>query len=167
MSRMVYCGDVAIGGGAPISIQSMTNTKTSDIKSSLLQIERLQDAGCQIIRMAVPNITIRKFLIVFISCFLLNFCTLAPPCVFHNCIIVYLKYNGLCKCVNIVYFYEKNGSEFRPIHIIYYRVISLDFLLINSLILSLLRDNASPFKLCFKTKQLIPYCNAFSTLSGS
>ncbi len=55
MKKKINCGGVEIGGGAPISIQSMTNTKTADIKGSLSQIERLQEAGCQIIRMAVPD----------------------------------------------------------------------------------------------------------------
>ena len=55
MKRTVYCGDVKIGGGAPVSIQSMTNTPTADVKASLEQIARLRDAGCQIIRLAVPD----------------------------------------------------------------------------------------------------------------
>lgn len=53
--RRVYCGDVAIGGGEPVSIQSMTNTPTADVRASLEQIARLRDAGCQIIRLAVPD----------------------------------------------------------------------------------------------------------------
>ena len=48
-------GDVEIGGGAPISIQSMTNTKTDDTYSTLKQIEELANAGCEIIRLAVLN----------------------------------------------------------------------------------------------------------------
>ena len=55
MKKSVYCGDVKIGGDAGISIQSMTNTETSDVKASLDQIARLRDAGCEIIRFAVPN----------------------------------------------------------------------------------------------------------------
>ena len=55
MKRQVTCGDVKIGGGAPISIQSMTNTKTADVKGTMRQIDRLTEAGCQIIRLAVPD----------------------------------------------------------------------------------------------------------------
>ncbi|MGN0714421.1 MAG: flavodoxin-dependent (E)-4-hydroxy-3-methylbut-2-enyl-diphosphate synthase [Anaerovoracaceae bacterium] len=55
MTTQVNCGGVAIGGGAPISIQSMTNVDSRDEKALLEQIARLEDAGCQIIRMAVPD----------------------------------------------------------------------------------------------------------------
>ena len=55
MSVKVYCGDVAIGGGAPVSIQSMTNTDTRDTKALMRQIEELADAGCQIVRCAIPD----------------------------------------------------------------------------------------------------------------
>lgn len=55
MTKKVYCGDVAIGGGAPISIQSMTNTDTRNVSATLDQISRLQEAGCQIVRLAVPD----------------------------------------------------------------------------------------------------------------
>jgi len=48
-------GNVPIGGGAPVVIQSMLNTKTTDVKGSLDQIAQLKDAGCQIARLAVPN----------------------------------------------------------------------------------------------------------------
>ncbi|MBR2706149.1 MAG: flavodoxin-dependent (E)-4-hydroxy-3-methylbut-2-enyl-diphosphate synthase [Mogibacterium sp.] len=55
MSRKVYCGDVAIGGGAPVSIQSMTNTDTRDTDALVRQIWELADAGCQIVRCAIPD----------------------------------------------------------------------------------------------------------------
>jgi len=48
-------GSVQLGGGAPISIQSMTNTKTRDVKKTLEQIKQLTDAGCEIIRCSVPD----------------------------------------------------------------------------------------------------------------
>ena len=48
-------GDVAIGGGAAVSIQSMLNTRTTDVEGSLEQLRRLKAAGCQIARLAVPN----------------------------------------------------------------------------------------------------------------
>jgi (E)-4-hydroxy-3-methylbut-2-enyl-diphosphate synthase len=54
-SRQVKVGDVAIGGGAPISIQSMTTTKTSDINATLQQIASLVAAGVDIVRVAVPH----------------------------------------------------------------------------------------------------------------
>lgn len=53
--KAVMCRDVKIGGGAPISIQSMTNTLTADVKATMEQIRRLEEAGCQIVRMAVPD----------------------------------------------------------------------------------------------------------------
>ena len=56
MTKKVYCGDVAIGGGAPVSIQSMTNTDTRNVSATLDQISRLQEAGCQIVRLAVPDL---------------------------------------------------------------------------------------------------------------
>ena len=55
MKRQVLCGDVKIGGGAPISIQSMTNTHTADVAETMRQIDRLTEAGCEIIRLAVPD----------------------------------------------------------------------------------------------------------------
>jgi 4-hydroxy-3-methylbut-2-en-1-yl diphosphate synthase len=48
-------GNVPIGGGAPVAIQSMLNTKTTDVEGSLRQIKQLASAGCQIARLAVPN----------------------------------------------------------------------------------------------------------------
>ena len=55
MTRQIRVGDVLIGGGAPVAIQSMLNTKTTDIEGSLSQIHLLKAAGCQIVRLAVPN----------------------------------------------------------------------------------------------------------------
>ena len=54
-SRPVMVGKVQVGGNAPISIQSMTNTLTYEVKKTLDQIKRLQDAGCEIIRVTVEN----------------------------------------------------------------------------------------------------------------
>lgn len=54
-SKKIMVGDVAVGGGAPVSIQSMTNTDTRDVAATLEQIARLSDAGCQIIRLAIPD----------------------------------------------------------------------------------------------------------------
>ena len=56
MTKKVYCGNVAIGGGAPVSIQSMTNTDTRNVSATVDQISRLQEAGCQIVRLAVPDL---------------------------------------------------------------------------------------------------------------
>ena len=55
MTRQIRVGDVAIGGGAPVVIQSMLNTKTTDVAGSLDQIRRLKAAGCQIARLSVQN----------------------------------------------------------------------------------------------------------------
>ncbi len=55
MTRQILVGNVPIGGGAPVSIQSMLNTKTTDVAGSLHQLEQLKAAGCQIARLAVPN----------------------------------------------------------------------------------------------------------------
>ena len=55
MTRQILVGGVPIGGGAPVAIQSMLNTKTADVKGSLEQIRKLKNAGCQIARLAVPN----------------------------------------------------------------------------------------------------------------
>ncbi|MBT3217026.1 MAG: flavodoxin-dependent (E)-4-hydroxy-3-methylbut-2-enyl-diphosphate synthase [Candidatus Marinimicrobia bacterium] len=54
-TRKVMVGDVAIGGGAAIPVQSMTTTKTHDIKATLKEVERLEEADCQIIRITVPD----------------------------------------------------------------------------------------------------------------
>ena len=55
MTRQILVGGIPIGGGAPVVIQSMLNTKTTDVEGSLNQIKALQTAGCQIARLAVPN----------------------------------------------------------------------------------------------------------------
>ena len=55
MSRQVHVGSVAVGGGAPVSIQSMTNTPTHDVEATLKQIRALAAAGCEIVRVAVPD----------------------------------------------------------------------------------------------------------------
>ena len=55
MTRQINVGGVTIGGGAPVVIQSMLNTKTTDVEGSLEQIRQLKTAGCQIARLAVPN----------------------------------------------------------------------------------------------------------------
>ena len=55
MTRQILVGGVPIGGGAPVSIQSMLNTKTTDVEGSLHQLRELADAGCQIARLAVPD----------------------------------------------------------------------------------------------------------------
>lgn len=54
-TRQVMVGQVPVGGGAPVSVQSMCTTKTTDPTSTLQQIGRLADAGCEIVRLAVPN----------------------------------------------------------------------------------------------------------------
>ena len=55
VSKRVYVGGTSIGGGAPIRVQSMCTTLTHDVAGTLAQIERLQEAGCEIARVAVPD----------------------------------------------------------------------------------------------------------------
>ena len=55
MTRQIKVGGIPIGGGAPVVIQSMLNTKTTDVEGSLIQLRQLAAAGCQIARLAVPN----------------------------------------------------------------------------------------------------------------
>ena len=55
ISRKVVCGGVVIGGGAPVAIQSMTNTDTRDVRATADQIRRLEEAGCEIVRVSVPD----------------------------------------------------------------------------------------------------------------
>ena len=55
MTRQIKVGNVPIGGGADVVIQSMLNTKTTDVEGSLAQIRSLAAAGCQVARLAVPN----------------------------------------------------------------------------------------------------------------
>ena len=54
-TRVIRIGNRAIGGGNPILIQSMTNTRTEDVKATVEQIHRLEAAGCEIIRCTVPT----------------------------------------------------------------------------------------------------------------
>ena len=55
-TKVIQIGDRKIGGGNPIAIQSMTNTKTEDVKATVEQILRLEKAGCEIIRCTVPTL---------------------------------------------------------------------------------------------------------------
>ncbi len=48
-------GDVPVGGGAPISVQSMTNTDTRDVKSTLAQVNSLRETGADLVRISVPD----------------------------------------------------------------------------------------------------------------
>lgn len=61
-TKVIRIGDVAIGGGNPIAIQSMTNTKTEDVESTVAQILALEKVGCEIIRCAVPTMEDAKAL---------------------------------------------------------------------------------------------------------
>ncbi len=54
-TRAIHVGNVQIGGGAPVSVQSLTNTDTADVGATLAQIGRLAAAGCEIVRLAVPD----------------------------------------------------------------------------------------------------------------
>ena len=54
-TKQIMVGGVAIGGGAPLSIQSMANTKTTDVEATLCQLHRLKEAGCHVARLTVPD----------------------------------------------------------------------------------------------------------------
>ena len=60
MSKQILVGGVPVGGGAPVTIQSMCNTRTDDVDATVEQILRLEEAGCEIIRVAVPDMTAAK-----------------------------------------------------------------------------------------------------------
>ena len=55
MTKQLFVGKVPVGGGAPVSIQSMCNTKTDDVAATVAQIKKLEAAGCEIIRVAIPD----------------------------------------------------------------------------------------------------------------
>ena len=55
MNKQIMVGSVPVGGGAPVTIQSMTNTRTDDVEATVAQILQLEAAGCEIIRCAVPD----------------------------------------------------------------------------------------------------------------
>ena len=54
-SRKIRVGDVEVGGDAPISVQSMTNTLTTDVNATVAQIHRLEEAGADIVRVSCPD----------------------------------------------------------------------------------------------------------------
>ncbi|MBW1976493.1 MAG: flavodoxin-dependent (E)-4-hydroxy-3-methylbut-2-enyl-diphosphate synthase [Deltaproteobacteria bacterium] len=54
-TRCIYVGNIPIGGGAPIAVQSMTNTDTRDVRSTVRQVQQLFKAGCEIVRIAIPD----------------------------------------------------------------------------------------------------------------
>ena len=56
MTKQIKVGNVLVGGGAPVSIQSMCNTKTTDVEGSLSQLKALYTAGCEIARLTVPTL---------------------------------------------------------------------------------------------------------------
>ncbi len=55
-TRKIRVGSLAIGGDAPVAVQSMCNTPTGDVEATLAQIRRLADAGCQLVRVALPSV---------------------------------------------------------------------------------------------------------------
>jgi len=60
VTRQIMAGEVPIGGGAPVTIQSMTNTPTHDVSATVKQIRELTAAGCEIVRVAVPDLAAAK-----------------------------------------------------------------------------------------------------------
>ncbi|MBD3878135.1 MAG: flavodoxin-dependent (E)-4-hydroxy-3-methylbut-2-enyl-diphosphate synthase [Quinella sp. 1Q5] len=67
LTRQINVGNVKVGGGAAISIQSMTNTKTHDTTATIEQVQRLAAEGCDIVRVAVPDMTAAKSLGAIVS----------------------------------------------------------------------------------------------------
>ena len=61
-TKVISIGDRVIGGGNPVLIQSMTNTRTEDVAATVAQIRRLEEAGCEIIRCTVPTMEAAKAL---------------------------------------------------------------------------------------------------------
>ena len=61
-TRKIRIGNLFIGGDAPVAVQSMTNTKTSDVAATVGQIKQLEEAGCEIVRVAVPDMAAAKTL---------------------------------------------------------------------------------------------------------
>lgn len=62
ISRGIRLGKLTIGGGAPVMVQSMTNTDTRDVEATLAQIDRLVRRGCEAVRVAVPDMTAARAL---------------------------------------------------------------------------------------------------------
>ena len=60
MTKQIFVGGVPVGGGAPVSIQSMCSTKTDDVSATVDQIQALEAAGCEIVRVAVPDLAAAK-----------------------------------------------------------------------------------------------------------
>ena len=54
-SKQIFVGNVAIGGDAPISVQSMTNTDTNDVQATVAQIQAIQNAGADLVRVSIPT----------------------------------------------------------------------------------------------------------------
>ena len=59
-TKVIHIGDRVIGGGNPVLIQSMTNTRTEDVEATVAQIKRLEEAGCEIVRSTVPTLEAAK-----------------------------------------------------------------------------------------------------------
>ena len=59
-SRKIWVGKVPVGGDAPISVQSMTNTETCDVDATVAQIQAIAEAGADIVRVSVPSMDARR-----------------------------------------------------------------------------------------------------------
>ena len=64
-TKVIHIGNKVIGGGNPILIQSMTNTKTENAEATVRQIKQLETAGCDIIRVAVPTLSLIHIFLYF------------------------------------------------------------------------------------------------------
>ena len=54
-TKKIWVGDVPVGGGSPVSVQSMTNTETTDVSATVKQVNDLEEAGADIVRVSVPS----------------------------------------------------------------------------------------------------------------
>ena len=63
-TKVIQIGDRKIGGGNPVLIQSMTNTRTDDVSATAEQIKRLAAAGCEIVRVAVPDLAAARAVVL-------------------------------------------------------------------------------------------------------
>ena len=63
ISKAIKIGDVTVGGGAPVVVQSMTKTDTRDVKATVRQIKQLEEVDCEIVRVAVPDVEAARALV--------------------------------------------------------------------------------------------------------
>ena len=83
-SKKIYVGNVPIGGDAPIAVQSMTNTKTTDVMATVKQIQDLAKAGADIVRVSVPTMEAAEAFKLIKEQFLVKKINLIRICLFYQ-----------------------------------------------------------------------------------